>query len=92
MLRQRQVYTLDQIDLWVENKVKTGKNSEYKELQVRFTDGKKISLGHKEYTEYAHMVQYLLQKAPRKKASVSWLVKFQNIFTFAVPQNSNGSF
>jgi hypothetical protein len=71
MLRQRQAYPLDQIDLWVENKVKTGKNSEYKELQVRFTDGKKISLGHKEYTEYTHMVQYLLQKAPRKKASVS---------------------
>jgi hypothetical protein len=71
MLRQTKVYPLDQIDQWIENKVKTGKDSEYKELQVRFTDGTKISIGHKEYTEYSRMVQYLLQKAPKKKASVS---------------------
>src|SRR4051794_16021324 len=45
MLVQRKVYSLDQIDQWIENKVKTGKNSEYKELQVRFADGKKISIG-----------------------------------------------
>jgi hypothetical protein len=69
MLRQTKVYSLDEIDQWTENKVKTGKNSEYKELQVRFTDGKKINVGHKEYTEYSHMVQYLLQKAPKKKAA-----------------------
>lgn len=71
MLRQSRLYPLEQIDHWVENKVKTGKNSEYKELQVRFTDGKKISVGHKEHTEYARMVQYLAQKVPRKKASIS---------------------
>jgi len=92
MLKRSKVYSLDQIDQWIENKVKTGKNSEYKELQVRFSDGKKISVGHKEHTEYIRMVQYLSQKAPNKKASLSWLVKFQNIFTFAVPQNSNESF
>ena len=68
MLKQSKIYPLEQIDLWIENKVKTGKNSEYKELQVRFNDGKKLSVGHKEHTEYSRMVQYLLQKVPKKKA------------------------
>ena len=69
MLRQSKIYPLEQIDHWLENTVKTGKNSEYKELQVQFADGKKISVGHKEHTEYSRMVQYLLQKAPKKKAT-----------------------
>jgi hypothetical protein len=68
VLRQTKVYSIDQIDQWIENKVKTGKNSEYKELNVRFADGKKISLGYKEHTEYTRMVQYLQQKVPKKKA------------------------
>ncbi len=68
MLRQTKTYPLDQIDQWIENKVKTGKDSDYKELQVQFADGKKISVGHKEHTEYTRMVQYLLQKAPHKKS------------------------
>ena len=71
VVRQSKIYPLEEIDQWIENKVKTGKNSEYKELQVRFTNGKKISIGHKEHTEYTRMVQYLSQKAPRKKASFS---------------------
>lgn len=71
MLRQSKIYPLDQIDKWIENKVKTGKNSEYKELQLKFTDGKKVSVGHKEHTEYERIVQYLAQKAPKKKASLS---------------------
>lgn len=71
MLRRSKVYPIDQVKQWVENKVKTGKHAEYRELQVRFADGKKISIGHKEHTEYARMVQYLAQKAPRKKASMS---------------------
>jgi len=69
MLNQSKIYPLEQIDQWIENKVKTGKNSEYKQLQVRFNDGKKLSVGHKEHTEYARMVQYLLQKVPKKKAT-----------------------
>ena len=68
VLRRSKIYPLDQIDRWTENKVKTGKNSEYKELQVQFADGTKISIGHKEHTEYARMVQYLAQKASKKKA------------------------
>ena len=69
MLRRSKAYPLEQIDQWVENSVKTGKNSEYKELQIRFADGKKITVGHKEHTEYTRMAQYLLQKAPKKKAT-----------------------
>ncbi len=68
VLRQSKVYPLGQIDRWVENSVKTGKNSEYRELQIRFSDGTKVSLGHKEHTEYGKLVQYLAQKAPKKKA------------------------
>jgi len=68
VLRQSKLYPLDQIDEWVENRIKTGKNSEYKELQVRFADGRKIAVSHKEHTEYARLVQYLAQKVPKKKA------------------------
>jgi hypothetical protein len=68
MMGRKKIYKLDQIDQWIENKVKTGKNSEYKELEVRFADGKKIAVGHKEHTEYSRMVQYLAQKAGMKKA------------------------
>ena len=69
--RRTRVYRLDQIVTWLENKVKTGKNSEYRELQVHFDDGRKISLGHKEYGEYGRMVEYLKQKAARKKGNAS---------------------
>ncbi|HEV8513847.1 MAG TPA: hypothetical protein VGQ59_11250, partial [Cyclobacteriaceae bacterium] len=65
--RQTKIYPLEQIDNWTENKVKTGKNSEYKELQVQFADGKKISIGHKEHTEYTRTIQYLSQKAGKKQ-------------------------
>jgi hypothetical protein len=68
VMRQSKKYTLSDLEWWVENKVKTGKNSEYKELQFKFTDGKKIDIGQKEHTEYARMLQYLAQKAPKKKA------------------------
>jgi len=68
LMRQTKKYPLDQIEAWRENKVKTGKTSEYKELQILFLDKKKLTIGHREHTEYARMVQYLGQKVPRKKA------------------------
>lgn len=70
VLRQARQYRLDQIEHWVENSVKTGKNSTYKELQILFSDGRKLSVGHKEHTEYARLVQYLQQKVPKKKAQL----------------------
>ena len=67
VLRREKKYTLKDIEAWRENKVKTGKTSEYKELQILFSDKKKLSVGHKEHTEYSRMVQYLTQKAEKKK-------------------------
>lgn len=71
VMRQTKKYSLDEIEAWRENKVKTGKTSEYKELQILFKDKNNLSVGHREHTEYARMVQYLAQKAPRKKAAAS---------------------
>lgn len=70
MLRQSKKYKLDEVALWAETKVKTGKNTEYKELTIRFVDGKKINVSHKEHTEYARLVQYFSQKLPKKKAVI----------------------
>jgi len=71
VIRQNKKYPLSELVWWIENKVKTGKNSEYRELQFKFTDGKKIGIGHKEHTEYTRMIQYLAQKAPKKKAELT---------------------
>jgi hypothetical protein len=71
VLRKTKTYTLNLVDQWMENKVKTGKNSEYKELLLKFSDGQKITIGHKEHTEYSRLVQYLAQKVPKKKAPLS---------------------
>ena len=67
VLRKVKKYPLDQIDFWIEKEVKTGKNSVYKELELAFKDGKKENLGHKEFTEYTRIVQYLKQKAAKKQ-------------------------
>lgn len=67
VLRQTKKYGIDQILTWRENKVKTGKTSEYKELQVLFSDQSKLSVSHKEHTEYSRMLQYLIQKVQKKR-------------------------
>lgn len=67
VLRKFREYSLANIIAWAENKVKTGKNSNFKELQILFDDGKKIVASHKEHTEYDRMLKYLSQKAPGKK-------------------------
>jgi hypothetical protein len=69
VLRKFKEYSLENIMAWAENKVKTGKNSTFKELQVLFDDGKKIVVSHKEHTEYDRMLKYLSQKAPGKKVT-----------------------
>ena len=67
VLKTTTKYPLDQIERWTENLVKTGKNSVYKELEIRFKDGQKISMGHKEFTEYDKVIKYLHQKVPQQK-------------------------
>lgn len=68
VLRKKNTYALNEINYWKENVVKTGKNSTYKELEIVFADKRKLSVGHKEHTDYARMISYLNQKAPRKKS------------------------
>jgi hypothetical protein len=71
VLRTSSKYPLDQIEYWMENVVKTGKNSTYKELEIKFRDGQKLSMGHREFTEYDKVIKYLQQKVPKlKKATL----------------------
>jgi hypothetical protein len=67
--RKHKVYMLHEIVLWKENIVKTGKNSVFRQLEIFFQDKNRESFGDKEHTEYGRMVQYLNQKAPKKKTS-----------------------
>jgi hypothetical protein len=67
VLRSEVKYSVNEILAWRENIVKTGKKSEYKELQIMFSDKNKLTIGHKEHTEYSRMVGYLMQKAPKKR-------------------------
>ncbi|MEQ1584732.1 MAG: hypothetical protein ABL895_02560 [Cyclobacteriaceae bacterium] len=71
VLRRSEKYPLQSVLAWRENIVKTGKNSVYKQLEILFEDKKRISLGHKEHTEYPKLVQYLQHKIPRKKTAAS---------------------
>jgi hypothetical protein len=71
VLRQFRKYKLDSVQFWVENQVKTGKNSVYKELVIKFEDGRKVSISPKEFTEYDRTIQYLKQKLPKKKVVVN---------------------
>jgi len=71
ILRNTKSYPLESLDYWHEHVVKTGKNSVYKELEIKFKDGIKLTMGHKEHTEYPRMISYLVQKMPKKKRSVA---------------------
>jgi hypothetical protein len=70
MLRQQKKYKLEAVQFWFENQVKTGKNSVYKELVIKFEDGKKVTLSPKESTDYEQVIQYLKQKLAKKKIDV----------------------
>jgi hypothetical protein len=67
VLRIAKKYPIDQLEYWAEKQVKTGKTSVYKELELVFKDRKKENFGHKEFTEYNRIVQYLKQKASKKQ-------------------------
>ncbi len=67
VLRHQKAYPINQIDYWQENKVKTGKTSSYRELEIKFSDGEKISIGYQEYSDYERIVKYLQQKSSKKR-------------------------
>lgn len=69
VLMQTEKYPLQSIVAWRENIIKTGKNSVYKQLEILMDNKKRISIGHKEHTEYVRLVQYLQQKIPKKKTA-----------------------
>ncbi len=70
VLRQSHRYKLASIKFWIENQVKTGKNAVYKEMVIRFEDGRQVSLSPREATEYDRVLQYLKQKVPTKRVVV----------------------
>ena len=61
------VYELKQIESWKEEVVKTGKNSQYRELIIKFNNGKTLTMGMQEYTEYKKILDYLIQKVGKKR-------------------------
>ncbi|HCW06620.1 MAG TPA: hypothetical protein DGG95_04555 [Cytophagales bacterium] len=69
VLRKQRKYPLNEIQAWKENKVKTGKKSEFKEILVLFADKSKITIGFSEHTEYPKVIQYLTQKVPKKRVT-----------------------
>ena len=64
LFRIQRNYVLDDVLYWKESIVKTGKTTNYKELELEFKDGRRIQMGYREYTEYDKMVKYLGQKVP----------------------------
>jgi hypothetical protein len=64
-------YALKEVESWTETVIKTGKTSTYKELEITFLPGQKITMGFKEYSEYDKMLKYLSQKIPKQKKQLS---------------------
>ncbi len=71
VLRKSTKHPIQSVLAWRENIIKTGKNSVYKQLEILFENKTRISLGHKEHTEYPKLVQYLQHKVPRKKTAAA---------------------
>ena len=65
--RIHRTYSLEEVAFWTESTVKTTASSTYKELEIGFKDGRKIQMGHQEFTEYEKLVKYLAQKLPGMK-------------------------
>jgi hypothetical protein len=69
--RTSRKYTLKEVVSWSETIVKTGKNSSYKELEIKFRDGRAITMAYREYTDYEKLSGYLAQKLPKIKLTDS---------------------
>lgn len=60
-------YPLSRVTYWKESVVKTGKNSTFKELEIRFDDKFRLNLGLREYSNYQKVQAYLTKKLAGKK-------------------------
>ncbi|MBL3656622.1 hypothetical protein [Fulvivirga sediminis] len=58
-------YTLKQLISWKEAIVKTGTGT-FKEVSIKFDNGKVLNLSYQEHTDYPQVIQYLKKKCPRK--------------------------
>jgi len=65
--RTMRAYAPGSIAAWSETTVKTGKQQRYTELSIIFDDESRLDLGSQEYDQYGALVQWLNQKAGRKK-------------------------
>lgn len=61
-----QKYSLKDLSSWKEAKVKTMANP-YKELELRFSNGKNAKLSLQEHTDYEKVVKYLEKKCAKKR-------------------------
>lgn len=69
VLRQHEKYPIKSIVAWRENRIKTGKNSTYQQLEILFDSKKRIGIGQREHTEYKQLITYLTKKAGGKKTA-----------------------
>jgi hypothetical protein len=69
VLKRTHSFTTKEVLSWRESIVKTGKSSVFKELEITFENRFRITIGHKEHTDYDRLVQYLQRKVPGKKVS-----------------------
>jgi len=63
-------FAANQLASWGEAEVKTGKASTFKELEIRFADRTRITMGHREYSNYDRTISYLKKYAGNKEQSV----------------------
>ena len=58
-------YPIKEIDSWRETEVKTA-TGVYQELEVLFSNRKKLNLSYQEHTEYPAVIKYLKKKCSKK--------------------------
>lgn len=57
----KRTYKLNEIKAWRETQVKTFSGN-FKELEIMFTDNRKIALSMQEHTDYSQLIKYLNKK------------------------------
>lgn len=61
-------YKLKEVVNWTETQIKTA-GGQYKEMEVHFTDNKKLTLSMQEHTSYPEVLRYMKKKCQRKYKS-----------------------
>ena len=61
----KKIYPLKEVEHWTEHEIKTA-GSKFKELNVRFKNGKKLALSLQEHDRYIDVIKYLKKKCAKK--------------------------